>query len=156
MLSIEAVDPLHDDAIALVHDAAREVWALYPDLVPPDAPLPGNAPAQPGDVYLLMRDATGRPVASGALRALDADTAEVRRLFVAADRRREGLARRVLTVLEAHATAQGRRRLVLETGCRQSAAIALYAACGYRRIAPFGPYVGDPTSVCFDKHLPPS
>jgi hypothetical protein len=49
----------------------------------------------------------------------------------------------------------GYRQLVLETGVRQVPAIALYSRCGWRRIAPFGPYVGDPTSVCFGKALGP-
>jgi hypothetical protein len=29
--------------------------------------------------------------------------------------------------------------------------MALYQACGYRRIAPFGAYADDPASVCFEK-----
>jgi len=30
----------------------------------------------------------------------------------------------------------------------------LYEACGFRRIEAFAPYIGDPTSVCFEKPLP--
>jgi putative acetyltransferase len=41
----------------------------------------------------------------------------------------------------------------LETGNRQPEAIALYEGCGFARIAPFGVYVGDPTSVCFELRL---
>lgn len=151
--TIEVVDPQHADAIALVHEAAREVRALYPDLVAAGTPLPGNAPAAAGSVYLLLRDAAGRAVASGALRPFDATTAEVRRMFVAGGQRRRGLARAILSALETHARALGYRRLVLETGCRQVAAIALYASAGFTRIAAFGPYADDPTSVCFEKPM---
>ena len=31
--------------------------------------------------------------------------------------------------------------------------MALYRASGWRRTAAWGPYVGDPTSVCFGKTL---
>ena len=30
---------------------------------------------------------------------------------------------------------------------------ALYAAAGYQRIDAYGPYVGDPFNVCFEKAL---
>jgi len=59
----------------------------------------------------------------------------------------------VLTPLGSHASWIGYRRLVLETGNRQGAAVALYEQAGYQRIAPFGPHVGDPTSLCFERVL---
>jgi GNAT superfamily N-acetyltransferase len=71
------------------------------------------------------------------------------------DARRDGVARALLERLEQAARMLGYRQLVLETGVRQVPAIALYSRCGWRRIAPFGPYVGDPTSVCFGKALVP-
>ena len=51
------------------------------------------------------------------------------------------------------ALALGYRRLLLETGTRQKPAAALYRAGGWRRIPPYGNFVGDPTSVCFGKTL---
>lgn len=157
---IRVVDPLCADALALLHAAALEARGLYPDLIPADAPLPTNAPHAPGCVYLLAYQ-DNRPVGMGALRPLRAtsleapalDIAEVRRMFVDAAQRRYGVGRQVLSALEQHALALGYRRLVLETGNRQLPAIALYERAGYRRIAPFGPHVGDPTSVCFEKEL---
>jgi ribosomal protein S18 acetylase RimI-like enzyme len=74
-------------------------------------------------------------------------------MFVDAAYRRRGIGRQVLETLEQQARALGYRRLSLETGNRQRPAIALYERAGYRRIAPFGPHVGDPTSVCFGKEL---
>lgn len=38
----------------------------------------------------------------------------------------------------------------LETGNRQLSAIALYEKLGFRRIPPFGEYLNDPLSVCFE------
>lgn len=149
-LAIEPADPQGAAALALLADAAREVRALYS--VQPDATPPGNAPTPPRGVYLLAwREA--RAVGSAALRPLDATTAEVRRLYVAPSARRQGVARALLAALEDRARGFGCAELRLETGDRQAAALALYAACGWERIAPFGGYRGDPTSVCFAKAL---
>jgi putative acetyltransferase len=74
-------------------------------------------------------------------------------MFVTRAARRGGIARALLERLEQEAFAIGYRRLVLETGVRQKPAIALYRSAGWRRIPAWGPYVGDPTSVCFGKSL---
>ena len=149
-LSVKVVDPQHADALALLLQAAEDARALYPELFAPDSPLPTNAPAVPGSVYLVAyRGDT--PVGCGALRPLQPWVGEVRRMFVTREARRQGVAGAVLAELERHAKTLGYRVLRLETGRRQDPAIALYERCGFRRIAPFGPYVGDPFSVCFEK-----
>jgi ribosomal protein S18 acetylase RimI-like enzyme len=52
------------------------------------------------------------------------------------------------------ARALGVRRLVLETGVRQAAALALYRATGFDPIPLFGEYRLSPeTSVCLGKEL---
>ena len=56
-------------------------------------------------------------------------------------------------LIEHHARTQGFRRLVLETGYRQVPAMKLYESCGFQRIAPFGRYQEDPTSVCYKKSI---
>jgi GNAT superfamily N-acetyltransferase len=157
---IRVVDPLCADALALLRAAALEARALYPDLIPADAPLPTNAPHAPGCVYLIAYDAA-QPVGMGALRPLpvaadqapEPETAEVRRMFVDAAHRRRGVGREVLAALMQHATVMGYQRVLLETGNRQVPAIALHERVGFRRVAPFGPHVGDPTSVCFEKRF---
>jgi len=50
-------------------------------------------------------------------------------------------------------TAEGVRRLVLETGVRQAEAMALYRRAGFRDIPAFGEYVASPLSVCMAKDL---
>lgn len=42
---------------------------------------------------------------------------------------------------------------LLETGNNQPEAIALYHKNGYTQIEPFGRYVGNSNSVCFEKKL---
>jgi putative acetyltransferase len=151
-LTIEPVDPMHLQALALLAEAAREARALYPELFAPGSPAPTNAPLGEREVYLLAwRE--GVAVGCGALRRLDAHRGELRRMFVTQHARREGVARALLARLEADALALGYRRLLLETGTRQKPAAALYRAAGWRRIPPYGNFVGDPTSVCFGKTL---
>ena len=150
--SIRAVDPIGAEALALLAQAAAEARALYPELFAADGPPPSNPPLGKGEVYLVASDGAV-PVACGALRRLDATTAEVRRMFVAAHARRRGLARAVLEALEDAALEFGYDTLLLETGLRQRAAMSLYEAAGFARIPPFGSHVGDPTSVCFAKDI---
>jgi len=151
-LTIEAVDPQHPQALALLAEAAIEARTLYPDLFAPAAPPPINPPLGTRDLYLIaLRD--GRAVGCGALRECDALTGELWRMFVTRAARRDGVARALLERLEHEAQAFGYRRLVLETGARQQAATSLYTRCGWRRIAAYGPFVGDPMSVCFGRSL---
>jgi putative acetyltransferase len=79
--------------------------------------------------------------------------AELKRMFVHPDARGQGLARGLLSAVEQAAAAAGVAELRLETGPLQHAAIALYERSGYERIPNFGPYVGDPYSVCYAKSL---
>ena len=74
-------------------------------------------------------------------------------MFVSRAARRQGAARAILRELEARATQFGYAVLRLETGDRQLPAMALYENCGFRRIAPFGEYENDPTSVCYEKAI---
>jgi putative acetyltransferase len=151
-LAIVAADPLGKDALALLAEAVAEARRRYPEQFDPRAPAPTNAPVPSRGVFLLVRDG-GAAVACGALRPLDAQCAEVRRMFVTARARRAGVARRLLAELESRGRRLGFRALRLETGVRQPEAIALYEAAGFRRIPAYGPHVGDPHSVCFEKAL---
>ena len=95
----------------------------------------------------------GRAVGCGALRPYAAETVEVKRMYVRPDWRGQGIAGRVLRELEGWARELGFARIILETGKKQPAAIGLYDKHGYRRIENYGPYAGQPNSVCFEKRL---
>lgn len=149
MLSIRAVDSRGDDALALLREAALDARALYPELFRPDAPMPTNSPVPERGLYVVAYDGA-QPLACGAIWPYEREVAEVRRMYVHRDHRRRGLARAVLAHLIEAARQFGYRRLVLETGNRQTAAIRLYESAGFERIAAFGKYVDDPTSVCYE------
>lgn len=80
---------------------------------------------------------------------------EIKRMYVRPAFRGRGLSTLVLARLEQVAVEAGLRRLVLETGLLQPAAVRLYRSAGYRRIHAYGPYVVDPMSVCYAKWLVP-
>lgn len=85
---------------------------------------------------------------------MDGGTAELKRMYMAPAARGTGLGRRLVAALETEARTLGVRRLLLETGIRQAAAIALYRACGFESIPLYGEYVHSPaTSLCFGKDL---
>jgi GNAT superfamily N-acetyltransferase len=77
--------------------------------------------------------------------------AEIKRMFVRADVRQQGLARRLLAALEATALDAGADWMILETGSPQVAAVAFYRASGYVDIAPFGFYADKPSVVSLGK-----
>jgi ribosomal protein S18 acetylase RimI-like enzyme len=104
-------------------------------------------------VFLVAR-LNGQPVGCGALRRFNDDTAEIKRMFVAPSARRKGIARRILVELERHAQALNYPAIRLETGIRQPEAQRFYESVGYRPRTAFGPYVGNPTSVCYEKLFP--
>ena len=74
-------------------------------------------------------------------------------MFVQPSWRRRGVARQILAALETDARECGYVALRLETGSGQREAIGFYQAAGYVHIPPFGEYVGNPASVCFEKRL---
>ena len=95
----------------------------------------------------------GKAAGCGAIRLLDDTTAEVKRMYVDPDRRGRGVGSAVLANLEAAATRLGIKRLVLETGAHQMAAISLYRRAGFTQIDCWGEYVSSATSICFSKNL---
>jgi len=151
-LTIHVVDPQGEDAMSLLKEAALEMRVLYADLFTPESPMPTNPPTPNRGIYLIGY-VGGQPVVSGALRPIDDETVEIRRIFVSQKARRSGAARKMLIALEEKAYEFGYKVMRLETGNRQSQAMALYESYGFHRIEPFGEYRDNPTSVCFEKEV---
>jgi GNAT superfamily N-acetyltransferase len=103
-------------------------------------------------VFLIGR-LGGRPVACGAVRPLEGDVGEVKRMYVEPAARGRGLSRRLLAALEEAARNMGYVALRLETADRQPEAIRWYESAGYRRGQSFGIYAGSRRSVYFEKWL---
>jgi putative acetyltransferase len=96
------------------------------------------------------------PVGCGAVRRIEPQVVEIKRMYVAPNARGYGVGRLILEALETEAQRLGARRLVLETGPRQPEAIALYERAGFVHISLFGEYLHSPhpdLSVCMAKDL---
>ena len=101
----------------------------------------------------LLGVAEGQAVACGCFKRLDAQRAEVKRMFVHTQWRRRGYSEQLLRAIEAWARELGVQQLLLETGRRQPEAIALYHKLGFTPIAGYGPYVSLGNSLCMAKSL---
>ena len=101
----------------------------------------------------LLGVVDGQAVACGCFKRLDAQSAEVKRMFVHPEWRRRGYSTQLLTALEAWARELGAQQLLLETGLGQPEAIALYHKLGFTPIANYGPYVTLGSSLCMAKSL---
>ena len=84
----------------------------------------------PGGV-LIVAVSDGVPVAGGAFRRYDPSTAELKRMWTAAGRRKRGYGKLVVAELERIALQRGYSRVYLTTGWRQPEAVALYLSMGY-------------------------
>ncbi|GGW18523.1 N-acetyltransferase [Streptomyces capoamus] len=114
---------------------------------------PGDDLAPPGGQLLLGRYA-GAPAGSAGVRLLDADTAELTRVFVLPERRGRGGAPLLVAAAEEAALALGARRIVLDTRGDLVEARALYARLGYTET---GPHNTDPYAEhWFRKELMPA
>lgn len=108
----------------------------------------------PGGAFLVGW-VDGEPIACGGILHHAAGIAEVKRMYVAADARRSGVARVLLQGLEERARALGYRSIRLETGAEQPEAIALYESSGYHSIPAYGHYRESSRNRCYEKDLSP-
>ena len=114
------------------------------------AALPGEY-APPGGVLLIARDADA---AAGcvALRRCDAESGEMKRLYVRERYRGRGLGRRLAVEVIEEARKRNYERMVLDTLPELASAIALYRDLGFVET---GPYLESPTpdAICFELRL---
>jgi GNAT superfamily N-acetyltransferase len=151
-LEFERVEPSHRIASELIRELDDELARRYP--VESIHGLHADEMVSFPGVFLLGRH-QGQVVACGAVRPLDLGLAELKRMYVRPDARRRGFARRLLEELELVARELEVRVLRLETGTRQPESVALYSGAGYLPIPPYGEYVGNTYSLCFEKLLDP-
>lgn len=97
----------------------------------------------------------GVAVGCGAFKPFDTHAAEIKRMFVKEEARGKKVASKILTELENWANEIGFERTVLETGCRQTEAVAFYHKMGYGVISNYGQYIGVENSLCFEKTKQP-
>lgn len=149
-MQIQLESPAQPEVIALIAELDAYQDSLYP--AESRYALDLASLTQPGVRFAVARNAQGRAVGCGAV-VLEEGFGELKRMYVAEQSRGQGVARRLLSVLEQAARDAGRRAMKLETGPYQPAALGFYAQQGYARCARFGDYRDDPLSVFMEKQL---
>jgi ribosomal protein S18 acetylase RimI-like enzyme len=150
-LTIRAESPRHPQATALLQASHAYLQSLY----------------DPEDNYFLSIDAlcapqirffvaeSGGTLIGTAALALKPGYAEVKSMFVSPEARGLGAAKALLARLEAEARASGLTVLMLETGPRNTEALALYQRFGFSRRGPFGDYPDSAASLFLELPLLP-
>lgn len=147
---IKQTDLLSKEAAEIIGELTNELAERYNE--------PGGGAFNPEDVLVprsifLTGVEAGKTIACGALRPVDDDTCEVKRMYVNPEYRGKGFSSRMLAELEERAKQFGYEKVILETGKRQPEALGLYNKSGYSVIPNYGIYKEREMSVCFEKKL---
>lgn len=148
---IEQEDPRRADVVALVGALNAHDEALYP----PEANfhLDIDTLCSPDVIFLVARQ-DGVAVGIGALwLRTQWKLGEVKRMYVSPKARGQGLASRILAMIEKLARDHKVTQLVLETGTLSADAHKLYERAGFSRRGPFADYPDAPLSVFMEKLL---
>jgi len=145
---IVAISPALEEALELIRELDSEIATLYPGLRVNGIDVVEFERA--GGYFVIAREAD-YAVGCGAFWPVGERCVEIKRMYVRASARRRGIAREILRHLEDEVRRRGFRSIVLETGCDNSEARALYEAEGYFPIPAFLGYVGSPISRCYSK-----
>lgn len=145
----------HPDAAELLRAFYDEQVGRYGFAEPIDLDPAAYAPPHGVFVVAYQHD---RPVGCGGCRWYDRSTgtAEIKKTFLVPEIRGRGLGRTLMKRLEAEAIGWGARRIILETGVRNTAALSLFTGGGY---TPMARYVAgrDPSiNRAFVKTLTPA
>ena len=136
------------DAMALINELEAHLEPLYPTESRHGFSVAKLIAQQVA--FFVVRD-NGTPAGCGGIQLVGTEYGELKRMYVRPHFRGLGFGRLLVDHLAAYALAHGISVLRLETGIHQAAAIRLYESVGFQRIPPFGPYVDDPLSLCYEK-----
>ena len=128
----EVVDPRAPEALAAVNAYFTEIDERFIGGFDAGDALAHDAPRfRPPTGWFLVARRAGVVVACGGVTMLRADTAEIKRMWVAPAGRCAGLGGRLLTQLERTAAGAGAVHVVLDTNSVLTEALALYERSGY-------------------------
>lgn len=151
-MKITRESPRQPDVRSLI----AELDAYQIPLSPPESHHGVDLATLCGDdiVFLVARDEAGQALGCGGIKITPASGyAELKRMFVRPAARGLGIARQLLTQLEAAALDRGVSLVCLETGVKQQEALIFYRRAGYEDCAPFGAYLPDPHSAFLQRRL---
>ena len=126
-----------DAAVRAVVESVLREYGLEFDADSTDADLadiPANYEGR-GGAFQIIESHDGSVVGCGGLFRVDADTVELRKMYLLPEARGRGLGKKLLTKLLVEARRLGYKRVVLETNSVLREAIALYQSFGFRPVA---------------------
>lgn len=103
--------------------------------------------------HIILAYHNGSAVGCGAIKKIDDEKVEIKRMFVLPEARGKKIASQVLAELENWARELGYKQCILETGASFKDAIGLYLKSGFDITENYGQYAGVKSSVCFNKFL---
>lgn len=102
-------------------------------------------------LFVIAYDEKEEPVGCGAIRPIDENVAELKRMF--AKVKSKGVGTHILSYLEMQAKKFGYSAIWLETRLINEDAVSFYKKNGYSKIPNYGKYVDNPKAICFEKKL---
>lgn len=105
----------------------------------------------PRSLFVIARNQQGEPVGCGAIRPIDTNTAELKRMY--AKSKSNGVGTAILSYLEEQSWSLGYSQIWLETRLVNQKAVSFYENKGYTRISNYGKYLNREECVCFGKYL---
>jgi GNAT superfamily N-acetyltransferase len=103
------------------------------------------------DFIFVVAEINNEIVGCGAIRPIDKNTGEVKRMFSKFSGKKIGQA--ILAFLEDKAKTIGYSDLILETRVKNEAAVNFYQKQGYKAIPNYEKYTDRPEAICFGKSL---
>ena len=152
-LSIRPEPPDTAEALALIQVLDAHLNGLY---APENRYGLSVAALLDESVTFLVARLDGVAVGCGAVKFVNRDYAEVKRMYVTPRWRGRGVAQTLLRHLERLSHQNGFGILRLETGIHQPEAVTLYERAGFSRCEAFGESADDGVSVCREKTLGPA
>lgn len=101
--------------------------------------------------FAVARNTHEEAIGCGAVRTMDAQTGEVKRVY--AKEKGKGIGGKILRFLEEESRKLGYQTLRLETRRINKRAVQFYLSKGYKEIPNYGHYQNRPEAICFEKSL---
>jgi len=141
--------PMDADAIILMEELSKTLISITGDS--------GKNSFNSDDVcisrslFVIAYDESDEAVGCGAIRPIDENIAEVKRMF--AKVKTKGVGSNILSYLEIEAKKLGYSSLYVETRIINEHAVSFYKNRGYCKISNYGKYTNNTKAICFEKKL---
>ena len=146
---IKETQPNAQDAIDLMEELSKNLELITGDSGKNS--FNSNDVSVPRSLFVVAYSEKGEAVGCGAIRPINNEVAEVKRMF--AKIKGIGVGSEILKHLEKEAQKLGYYVLWLETRLINKSAVSFYEKEGYHRISNYGKYINKPEAVCFEKNI---